>query len=322
MSKISRMSYKTLGQMINSAVGAGVLDRSSGRAHLPDPLLFRMQDLAERYEQQRRNYDKLVAQAQIIRKKRDEISPMIAQMVRHIHKSFNRFHKLGKISKEEMSAFQIPKKASPDATNRLKVWAAHGQTLVRVFRKSQEEGHTLPPPYVLTEATVDILAHHAAEGADVQNTLERQELKNDEEHTRLVELRKQVVESLELAHRHLNLSLFGKTDSEYKRTMASYGMLLPEGKGKKHLLTAGMIPYDTPMESDSQMKESQEATQEQAEKVEQVETSTAATAEPPAEPETKDDLESAQEPSPILRGKKKARGQKKIRGKRRKMSLW
>lgn len=247
MSKISRMSYVDLGRMIDSAVGAGILDRSSDRSHLPDAFLFKMQALAERYREQQRHYQKLTAQAQIIRETRDKISPMLAQLVRNTHTSFTRFLKLDEVLRADMIEYQIPKQASQQPANRIKVWIQCATTITRVFHKQKEQGRLTLPPYILTEGTVNILAHHLAKAEAIQFKLERQLRENNEAHSHLVHLRRQVVQTLELVKRHLELSLYGKSKSTRKLALAAYGMLLPDGKGKSHMLGAHMNP-DAPIQ--------------------------------------------------------------------------
>lgn len=343
MTKISRMSYENLGRMIDSAVGAGILDRSSGRAHLPDPFLFRMQTLAEKYREQRTLYEKLTAEAQIIREKRNKLCPMLAQLVRNIHTSFCRFYKLGKVTAAEMSVFQIPKQASSQPANRLKVWIAFARTITRVFTKEKQEPHTTPPPYVLTEATVEILAQHLSEAEAVQMTLQRQVMKNQEQHTELLRLRQQVVHTLELVKRHLELSLYGKSKAVRRHALAAYGMLLPDGKGQSHMLVAEMKPYETPLEIHRTSGQKPKTKPEAKEKTglkpkaepkpesipepkaetkikpepKEKEEKPTADSEQNAEPEPEAAPEPQKQPTHIYKGKK-PRGQKKIRGKKRK----
>lgn len=262
MSKISRMSYVNLGRMIDSAVGAGILDRSSGRAHLPDPFLFKMQALAERYREQQRHYAKLIAQAQMMREERDKISPMLAQLIRSIHTTFTRFRKLNKVSKGDMIEYQIPKHASQQPANRLKVWIQFGATITRIFSKQKQDARITLPPYVLTESAVDVLAEHLAKAEAIKFKLERKVRENQEAHSKLLDLRRQVVRALELVKRHLELSLYDEPKSIRKRAMAAYGMLLPDGVGKSHMLAPDMMP--TAPEEPVQRQKAEEPAQPEA----------------------------------------------------------
>lgn len=242
MTKISRMSYMNLGYMIDSAVGAGIMDRSSGRAHLPDPFLFKMQSLAEQYREQRTLYARLTGETEILREKRNQLSPMLAQLVRNIHTSFNRFFKLGKVSKADMSAFQIPRQASSHPANRLKAWITFASTITRVYEKHQLEGHPPLPAYVLTDATVTILKDQLSQAEAAQSALKRKVFHRKEQHIQLLKLRQQVVQTLELVKRHLELSLYGKSSTVRRQAMASYGMLLPDRKGMSQMLAPDMVP--------------------------------------------------------------------------------
>lgn len=300
MSKISRMSYTNLGYMIDSAVGAGILDRASGRAYLPDTFLFKMQSLAERYREQRTRYAKLTGHAQDIRDKREALSPFLAKLVRNIHASFNRFYKGGKVSQADIIAFQIPKEASRQPGNRLKIWLDFGQTIVRIYNKRKSWDRDPLPPYVLSDATVDILTQHLNEAEKVHLDLKRQVAANIGEHSHLLKLRKEVVRTLELVKRHLELSLYEKPDSIRRLALATYGMLLPDGKGKTHMLGPDMKP---PPQATERTKATEDPPPPKAEAPPQEEPATKAEPEPTPQPELKPEDSShevkAEQPEPL-----------------------
>lgn len=273
--------------MIDSAVGAGILDRASGCAYLSDAFLFKMQRLAWDYRDQRLLYDKVQAQAQLIREDRDKQSPFLARLIRNIHTSFNKFHKLGKVDKELMKHYQIPKGASRQPANRLKFWIRHGETIVRVHRKRKAAEIQMPPVYVLTDAVVEILARHVAQASKVLQALQRKVEANADEHIRLRQLREKVVDSLELVKRQLEFSLYKQPEAKRRLAFSAYGILFPDGKGQAYMMGMMKTSERRKEEPDPQPKAEAEPQQKAEPELRQTADS---------EPQPKAELQSIQEP--------------------------